>query len=139
MKLDGPTRVMLVEQHSVLRTGLEMLLHGQSDIELVHSIGDVQEAMKYFFESRPHVVLMDVDSFPSEVLKVIGSMVEEQPGVRIIALIRYEWDEPSLAVIKAGACMVIEKDRIASRLLSSIREMQSRCAYSQRKHPGVCQ
>ncbi len=114
-------RVLLADDHAVLRTGLKLLLSAQSDIEVVGEAGDGGEAMAKARALRPDVVLMDLTMPGIGGLEATGRIKDESPGIKVLVLTMH--DDPSYLrqLLKAGASGYIVKKSADADLLSAIR------------------
>jgi PAS domain S-box-containing protein len=114
-------RVLLVDDHAILRTGLSRLLREEPDFEVVGEAGDGPEAVEMARALRPDVVIMDV-SLPGmtgiEATRLIRS---ESPKVRVIGLSMYEEAEAGAAILEAGAAAYLNKAGPSSQLIAAIR------------------
>ena len=117
-------RVLIADDHSVMRHGLAALLGDQPDMEIVGEAADGREAIELARELRPDVVLMDV-SMPNvggiEATRVIRG---ELPQVRVIGLSMFEEADQAQAMLAAGASAYLNKARPSEDLVAAIR----RCA-----------
>lgn len=119
----APTiRVLVVDDHKIVREGLASLLSEQSDIEVIGQAGNGREAVEMAFKFSPHVVIMDV-SMPlmngDEATRQIKMM---RPEIKIIALSMFEDSDMIQRMYRAGAENYVLKTAPSSSLLSAIRE-----------------
>ena len=118
---DKPIRVMIVDDHRMVRHGLKTFLAGQKDLLIVAEAGDGQEAVERMAQAQPDVILMDVVmpimDGPTATTKIRQSF----PQVQIIALTTFL--EPALVenALKAGAISYLLKDVGANKLAEAIR------------------
>jgi len=114
-------RVLLADDHAVLRTGLKLLLSAQSDIEVVGEAADGGEAMAKARALRPDVVLMDLTMPGIGGLEATGRIKDESPGIKVLVLTMH--DDPSYLrqLLKAGASGYVVKKSADVDLLSAIR------------------
>jgi PAS domain S-box-containing protein len=115
-------RVLLVDDHVVMRQGLSSILHGHSDIQVVGEAADGEEAVQKARELHPDVILMDI-SMPkmsgTEATRIIHS---EMPYIRIIGLSMYDDPESAQAMTDAGAISFLTKSGHSDALIAAIRE-----------------
>jgi two-component system, NarL family, response regulator LiaR len=117
----GPVRVMIVDDHAVVRSGLSAFLMAYDDLEFVGEASGGLEAVGKCPEFRPDVVLMDLmmpEVDGSEATRLIR---EACPHVRVIALTSYREEELVQGALKAGAIGYLLKNVSADELASAIR------------------
>ncbi len=114
-------RVLLADDHAVLRTGLKLLLSAQPDIEVVGEAADGGEAMAKARALRPDVILMDLTMPGIGGSEATGRIKDESPGIKVLVLTMH--DDPSYLrqLLKAGASGYILKKSADADLLSAIR------------------
>lgn len=117
-------RVLLVDDHTVVRQGLSTMLNFHSDIQVVGEAADGEEAVEKAREFQPDVILMDI-SMPKmdgiEATRIIGS---ELPHIRIVGLSMHDKQDQANRMIEAGASAYCTKDGDTSVLLSEIRRIK---------------
>jgi len=113
-------RVLLADDHPILRKGLADVLGEQPGIELVGEAGDGEEVIKLAREIRPDVVLMDVTMPKLSGIEATRQIVAEQPGVRVIGLSMHEQSDMATAMRKAGAVAYLSKSQPTEALVAMI-------------------
>jgi DNA-binding NarL/FixJ family response regulator len=116
----APVRVLLVDDQSLFREALAMLLGVRDDIDVVGEAGNGDEALARAAELRPDVVLMDLRMPVLDGIAATRRMRVEQPGVRVIALTTFDDDEDVFAALRAGAVSYLLKDVSAARLIEAV-------------------
>jgi DNA-binding NarL/FixJ family response regulator len=120
-------RVLLVDDHALLRGALRLLLESEDDIAVVGEAGDGEEAISVARETRPDVVLMDI-SMPGldgvEATKRIAAD-ERLEGVRVLILTTYESDEHVFDTLRGGASGFLAKDSEPAEVLAAVRAVAS--------------
>ena len=114
-------RVLLADDHEVIRFGLRLLINATKDLELVGSAADGMEAVSMALRESPDVVVMDL-SMP--LLNGIEATVEikrERPQTRVLVLTSYTYDPIVRDAIKAGASGYLLKDERAPKVIEAIR------------------
>lgn len=114
-------RVLLVDDHAILRAGLRALLETYADIEVVGEAGDGAEAIKRVREHHPDVVLMDVAMPGMNGLVATRYIVEENPEVKVLILTQYGNKEYVLPLLQAGASGYVLKQAADTDLITAIR------------------
>jgi len=122
MSNEKTIRVMLVDDHQMVRNGLATFLLVHDDLELVGEAGDGEEALRVFEETRPDVVLMDLKMPRMDGVEATRTLVERTPGVHIIALTSFEDEGLVQEALAAGASGYLLKDIGADDLADAIRK-----------------
>jgi len=105
-----PIRVMIVDDHEILREGLANLLESNSQIEVVGAAGDGAVAVEEARKLRPDVILMDITMPTMNGIEATRSIKSEMPDCRIIALSMHEREDMEQAMREAGAIAYVSKD-----------------------------
>ncbi len=114
-------RILVVDDHTVVRQGLTTLLSLHSDIEMVGEAGDGQEAVEKARQLHPDVILMDISMPGMDGIQATRIIHSEFPAVRIIGLSMHDKQDQSDQIIQAGASAYCMKDGSTDELLSAIR------------------
>lgn len=119
---ETPTiRVMIVDDHALVRSGLEAFLLVQKDLKLVAQAKNGQQAIALCAEARPDVILMDLLMPGLSGIETICQVKQQFPQVQCIALTSYKDEELVQGALKAGAIGYLLKDVSAEDLASAIR------------------
>lgn len=121
MTAASPIRVVLVDDHAVVRRGLAQLLGGAGDIEVVGHAGDGAEAIEVVRDVRPHVVLMDLQMPGVDGVEATRRVLEEQPEVQVVVLTSYSDGARIVAALDAGAVGYLLKDADPEDVLDGVR------------------
>jgi DNA-binding NarL/FixJ family response regulator len=116
-----PIRTMIVDDHALFRRGLEMVLEGEPDIELVGQASDGTEAVEKAAESLPDIVLMDIRMPRSNGIEACRAMKEAAPSARIIILTISDEEEDLFEAIRAGASGYLLKDIPLDEVADTVR------------------
>jgi two-component system response regulator NreC len=114
-------RVLIADDHAVLRSGLRMLINTQPDMDVVGEVADGQEALKKSRELRPDIVLMDITMPGGNGLKAIEGLRMECPKTRVLILTMHDDEAYLRAALAAGGSGYVVKKAADTELLSAIR------------------
>jgi len=114
-------RVLVVDDHLVLREGVGSILDGERDIQLVGTAANGAEAIDAFSAMRPDVTLMDLQMPVMSGLEALLEIRKETPNARIIVLTTYEGDVQAVRALKAGAAGYLLKSSLRKELIDAIR------------------
>ncbi len=127
----SPIRVLVVDDHPLLRDGISALIDGQGDIELCGEASSGAEALDRYRELRPDVTLMDLQMPGMNGFDAVVAIREEFPQARIIVLTNYQGDVPARALLRAGASGYLLKSGVRTQLLEAVRRVHSGSTYVQ--------
>jgi DNA-binding NarL/FixJ family response regulator len=113
-------RLLLADDHPVVRAGLSGMLAAEDDLEVVGEAADGDEACALAAELRPDVVLMDLRMPGAGGLTAIRQLSADQPGVRVVVLTTYDSDADILPAVEAGAAGYLLKDTPRDTLVGAI-------------------
>jgi DNA-binding NarL/FixJ family response regulator len=116
-------RVLLVDDHELLRDGIAALLRDEPDIAVAGAAVDGVEAVSQYRELTPDVVLMDLQMPRMNGIDAIRAIREEFREARIVVLTTYDGDVLALRAIKAGASGYLLKSMLRRQLVETIREV----------------
>jgi DNA-binding NarL/FixJ family response regulator len=116
-------RLMLVDDHKVLRIGLASLFDTVPGVQVVAEASDAQEAISEARRTRPDVVLMDVRMPQGDGVEACRAITEERPDTRVIMLTSYPDDEAVIASIMAGASGYVLKQTDPERLIEAVERV----------------
>ncbi|MGI5164117.1 response regulator [Spirillospora sp. CA-253888] len=114
------TRVLVVDDQTVVREGLVLLLELLPELEVVGSAGDGERAVELVAELRPEVVLMDLRMPRVDGVEATRRIRREHPGVEIVVLTTYADDESIFAALRAGARGYLTKDAGAEEIAQAV-------------------
>ncbi|MEG4272407.1 MULTISPECIES: response regulator transcription factor [unclassified Microcoleus] len=114
-------RVLIADDHYIVRQGLVALLNHESDVKVVGQASNGQEAVTMFREYQPDVTLMDWRMPVMDGVAAIAAICEGFPSARIVMLTTYDGDENIYRGLQAGAKGYLLKDAAPEELLAAIR------------------
>jgi DNA-binding NarL/FixJ family response regulator len=119
--LSGHVRVLIVDDHPVVRTGLRGMLEGQPNLEIVGEAEDGEEAVKLTERLNPNVVLMDLRMPGMGGVVATAQIKERIPDVHVLVLTTYDSSADILRAIEAGATGYLLKDAPREELFRAVR------------------
>jgi DNA-binding NarL/FixJ family response regulator len=119
--LGGPIRVLLADDHPVVRAGLRGMLAAESDMAVVAEAASGGEAAALARTHRPDVILMDLRMPGGDGVAAIGQLSAEGSAARVIVLTTYDTDADILRAVEAGATGYLLKDTPRAELVRAIR------------------
>jgi two-component system, NarL family, invasion response regulator UvrY len=132
----APVRVMLVDDHAVVRMGFRLLLEGASDLTVTAEADSGEEAVRNFAEVKPDVVVMDISMRGIGGLEAINRILAREPQARILVLSAHEDLMHARRVLKAGAAGYLTKRSAAEALIQAIRQVAQGKTYLE---PSIAQ
>ena len=114
-------RVLIVDDHPVVRTGLRGMLEGQPNLEVVGEAGDGEEAVKLTERLSPNVVLMDLSMPGMGGVAATAKIKERMPGAHVLVLTTYDSGADILRAIEAGATGYLLKDAPREELFRAVQ------------------
>ena len=114
-------RVLIADDHIIVRAGVRSLLEGHAEFEVVGEAGSGWEAIELATRLQPDVVLMDIAMGDLSGLEATQEIKERTPNVNVLALTMYDREEFFFAMLKAGALGYVLKESEPEELLAAIR------------------
>lgn len=116
-------KVLVVDDHPVVRIGISTIINSQSDMTVVAEAGSGEEAMLLFREVHPDVTIMDLRLEKMSGVDCIRKIREEQPDARFVVLTTYRGDEDISQALDAGASGYLIKGMPRQSLLEALRRV----------------
>jgi DNA-binding NarL/FixJ family response regulator len=117
-------KVLLVDDHAILRDGIRALLDLKDDLEIVGEASEGKEAVEKAKELAPDVVVMDIAMPGIDGLEATRRIKKKYPQIQVLVLTQHDDKEYVLSAIKAGASGYVPKRALGSELVSAIRAVQ---------------
>ena len=117
------TRVLVVDDHALLRTGVANIINQEPEFEVVAEAANGMDAVASFVQHRPDVTLMDLRMPGMEGVEAIRRIRAIDPQARVIVLTTYDADEDIARALQAGAKAYILKDIAAAALVACIHDV----------------
>jgi len=121
----SPIRILVVDDHPIVRAGIEALMTGHADMVIVAQAANGREAIQHFRTHHPDVTLMDIQMPEMGGLDALIAIRNESPDARIIMLTTYAGDAQVMRAIKAGAQGYLLKSALSRELLDTIRAVHA--------------
>ena len=114
-------RILLADDHAVVRQGFRMILAAQTDLEIVGEAGNGREAVQLASTLRPDVVVMDVTMPELNGIEATRRMTADNPHIRVVALSMHKDSVYVREILRAGARGYLLKDSVADDLVAAVR------------------
>jgi len=145
--MSSPIRVVVADDHVIVRNGLAQLLATVDDVELVGSAADGREAVALVEQLGPDVVLMDLSMPEMDGVEATGLITQEYPDVRVVVLSSFSEHQRVLSALEAGARGYVLKHADPEQIIQAIRAVYvggapidpqvARVLLDVRRSPGV--
>jgi len=123
--MNEPIRLLLVDDHPIVRRGMRMCLSQHSRIQIIGEAGDGREALSKAHELNPHVILMDIDMPQMNGLAVTDLLRREKPGIKVLILSMYSNTDYVMRIIQCGARGFVLKEASPSELVQAIESVHA--------------
>jgi DNA-binding NarL/FixJ family response regulator len=120
-----PTRILLADDHAVVRQGFRMILAAHPDMEIVGEAGNGREAVELAERLKPEVVVMDVSMPELNGIEATRRLAASTPHTRVLALSMHKDSVYVREILRAGARGYLLKDSVAADLVSAVRAVAS--------------
>ena len=118
----GEIRILIVDDHAVVRDGLNALLSAEPGMDVVGAAGDGEEAIRLAGEMKPDIILLDLVMPHVDGVQATRQIKQDHPDSRILILTSFGEDHQVYAAIKAGAMGYLMKDTSSDELIKAIRD-----------------
>ena len=116
----NPIRLLIVDDHAVVRAGLRMLIEAHSGMTIVGEAGSTAEAMEVATRTQPEIVLLDLDLGIDNGLELIPRLLAFCEGVRVLVLTGVRDEDMHRRALRSGAMGVVAKEKAAEVLIKAI-------------------
>jgi len=118
---DGVIRIVLADDHAVVRSALRLLLDGEDDLEVVAEAGDADAAVRYALGHKPDVLVLDLNMPGRPSLEAVPSVKEASPATEIVVLTMQNEPEFARAAMQAGVLGYVLKEAADADLVKAVR------------------
>ncbi|WP_377161993.1 response regulator [Roseateles sp. UC29_93] len=118
-------RLLVVDDHPIVRTGIGAVISGQPDMTLLAEAEDGLEAVAMYERHRPDVTLMDLQMPRMNGMVAMGEILKRWPSARIVVLTTYRGDVQALRALKIGAWGYLLKNTLRKELVSAVRDVHA--------------
>jgi len=126
---DAPTTVVLADDHTIVRSGLRVLLERDGAAEVVAEAGDADSALRYVRGHRPDIVILDLSMPGRESLDVIPEILQVSPDTRVVILTMHPEPAFARAALRAGASGYVLKDAAHLELVNALEAARAGRTY----------
>ncbi|PVM88431.1 DNA-binding response regulator [Caulobacter radicis] len=127
-----PIRILVVDDHPILREGVAAILEDRTDMVLVGEARDGVEAIVQFRDLQPDVTLMDLQMPGMGGVEAIKAIRDEHPDARIVVLTTYDGDVQAVRALRAGALGYLLKSSLRTEMLDAIHAVKQGRRYLHR-------
>lgn len=114
-------RVVLADDHPLIRAGIRAILHVENDIEVIGEAGTNDEALQRAVELAPNILLLDLNMPGPSTIEVVSQVRAKQPNTKVMILTGYEDDSTVRSLVTAGVCGYVLKGEASSVVVRAIR------------------
>jgi two-component system invasion response regulator UvrY len=125
----GLIKVLLADDHSIVRAGLRRLVDESQDMEVIGEAANGKDAIQKVHEKMPDVAVIDISMPGMDGLEVISQLHDYYPKLPVIILTMYEEEQYVVRAIEAGAMGYLTKRSAPEQLLKAIRKVHAGCRY----------
>lgn len=130
-----PKKVMIVDDHTIMRDGLQALLSSEADYEVVGTVPDGKTAIRSVAALKPDIILMDLSMPGTGGIEAIAHIKRQHPNVKIVALTFHKEDKYIHATLEAGADAYVLKDDSRTELFTALSSVLKGKSYLS---PSIC-
>ncbi len=123
------SRVLLADDHTIVRQGLAQILKATDEFEVVAEAGDGAEAVAFAEQTRPDLVVLDIGMPRLDGIEAARRIRKAVPAARILVLTMHDDEEYVLKMVRAGASGYLVKDSAAAELVAALKALRSGKGY----------
>lgn len=118
-------RVLLVDDHKLIRVGLRNILEAQADIDVVGEAGDGEDAVKQARELKPNVVVLDINMPGTNGIEAARKLVRLEPAPRVLIVSVHKQEPVPARLLEAGAAGYVTKESAADEIVAAVRQVHA--------------
>ncbi|CAH8773016.1 response regulator [Paenibacillus dendritiformis] len=122
-------KIMIVDDHALLRAGLKLLLHKKPSFQVVGEAADGVEALRLYEEVQPHLLLLDISMPRLDGIQVLAEIKQRHEQAKVIVLTMHEDEDYITSIMRAGASGYIPKAAVDEELYTAIDSVMSGYVY----------
>jgi two-component system invasion response regulator UvrY len=130
----SPTKVMLVDDHELIRLGLRQLFSDEEDMEVVAEAETCAEALEQARASNPHVIIMDISLKDCSGIDATEQILSQNPEIKILGLSMHNNLVYVRKMLEAGASGYVTKDTMAEAVVTAVRRVMADHIYLSPEH-----
>src|SRR3954470_5719084 len=134
---DGSIRVVLADDHTVVRAGLKAVLGAAKDIHVIGEVGNGRDAVAMVQRMKPDVLVMDLSMEPMDGAEATKQLTAAETSTRILILTMHSPDEALIPLLEAGASGFLQKSAADRELVDAVRAVAHGDTYIQASAAGV--
>jgi DNA-binding NarL/FixJ family response regulator len=119
----GPAKIVIVDDHAIVRDGLEQLLSGAKDLQVVAKAGNADEALEAVKNHRPQLAIVDLSLGGKSGLELIKDLKIRYPETAVLVVSMYDESLYAERVVRAGARGYVMKQEASDRILAAVRRV----------------
>lgn len=123
LRLNRPVRLLLVDDHPIVRSGLVELFRGEPDFEVCGQAGCIGDALQAVASGAPDLALVDLSLGRESGLELLAILTRDHPDIRVLVLSGYDEQLYAERALKAGALGYVMKDRAETDLVAAVRRV----------------
>ncbi|MCH7971330.1 MAG: response regulator transcription factor [Chloroflexi bacterium] len=128
---EAPTRILIVDDHTMVRDGLSAMLQRQPDFEVVGEAGDGRQGVEQAELLKPDLILMDLRMPEMDGVEAMRQIRERQPDINFLVLTTFDTDEYIFDAVEVGAKGFLLKDTSRDELFNAVRTVSKGNSYFQ--------
>ena len=132
-----PIRIMIVDDHAVIRTGLRMLIEQDQSMKVVAMVGSSAEALEQALNDRPDIIILDLVLGEEDGLSLLPELREKVPESRVLILTGVQNPDSHRKAIRLGAMGIVLKEHAADLLLKAITKVNEGEVWIDRSMMGL--
>ncbi|MDT8446391.1 MAG: response regulator transcription factor [bacterium] len=129
-------KILLADDHKIMRDGMTLLMQREGDLEVVAEADDGEEAVRLAYQTRPDVVLMDINMPGMDGIEATRKILAELPEARVIALTSHTEGKMVQEMFRAGALAFLGKNCSNQEILDAVRSVMTEKYYISEEMTG---